>query len=42
MRGFRAIALKPEAIAAAILHVISQPEDVDTTEIVVHPVASPN
>ena len=42
MRGFRAIALKPEAIAAAILHAISQPEDVDTTEIVVRPVASPN
>ena len=42
MRGFRAIALKPEAIAAAILHVISQPADVDTTEIVVRPVASPS
>ncbi|WP_375380248.1 SDR family oxidoreductase, partial [uncultured Sphingomonas sp.] len=42
MRGFRAIALKPEAIAAAILHAITQPEDVDTTEIVVRPVASPN
>ncbi|MCW6510041.1 SDR family oxidoreductase [Lichenifustis flavocetrariae] len=41
MRGFRAIALKPEAIGAAILHAISQPEDVDTTEIVVRPVASP-
>lgn len=41
MKAFRAIALKPEAIAAAILHVISQPADVDTTEIVVRPVASP-
>lgn len=42
MKGFRAIALKPEAIAAAILHAISQPVDVDTTEIVVRPVASPH
>ena len=42
MESFRAIALKPEAIAKAILHVVSQPADVDTTEIVVRPVASPN
>ena len=42
MRGFRAIALKPGAIAAAILHAMVQPADVDTTEIVVRPVASPN
>ena len=42
MKSFRAIALKPEAIAAAILHAISQPADVDTTEIVVRPVASPH
>ena len=42
MRGFRAVALKPEAIATAILHAITQPADVDTTEIVVRPVASPH
>ncbi len=41
MKAFRAIALQPDAIARAILHAISQPEDVDTTEIVVRPVASP-
>jgi NADP-dependent 3-hydroxy acid dehydrogenase YdfG len=41
MRAFRAIALQPEAIANAVLHVITQPDDVDTTEIVVRPVASP-
>jgi NADP-dependent 3-hydroxy acid dehydrogenase YdfG len=35
-----AAALKPEAIAQAIAHVIGQPEDVDTTEIVVRPTAS--
>ena len=42
MKVFRAIALQPDAIARAILHAISQPEDVDTTEIVVRPVASPH
>jgi NADP-dependent 3-hydroxy acid dehydrogenase YdfG len=41
MKSFRAIALKPDAIARAILHAVSQPDDVDTTEIVVRPVASP-
>ncbi|MCD9029019.1 SDR family oxidoreductase [Luteimonas sp. BDR2-5] len=38
---FREIALKPEAIARAIAHAIGQPADVDTTDIVVRPVASP-
>ena len=38
---FRKIALKPEAIAHAIAHAINQPADVDTTDIVVRPVASP-
>ena len=37
MVAYRSIALKPEAIAAAIAHVIAQPEDVDTNEIVVRP-----
>ncbi|WGI27299.1 SDR family oxidoreductase [Halomonas alkaliantarctica] len=41
MRSFRKIALKPEAIANAIAHVVGQPADVDTTDIVVRPVASP-
>lgn len=40
MESYRKIALKPEAIAAAIAHVIAQPEDVDTSEIVVRPTAS--
>ena len=40
MKSFRAVALKPESIAHAILHAISQPDDVNTTEIVVRPVAS--
>lgn len=40
MATFRQIALKPEAIANAIAHVIAQPADVDTSEIVVRPTAS--
>ena len=34
-------ALKPEAIANAIAHAIGQPDDVDTSDIVVRPVAHP-
>jgi NADP-dependent 3-hydroxy acid dehydrogenase YdfG len=41
MDAFRRVALKPDAIARAVLHAIAQPEDVDTSEIVVRPVASP-
>ncbi|EJL57901.1 short-chain alcohol dehydrogenase [Rhizobium sp. CF122] len=37
---YRRIALKPETIAEAIVHVIGQPEDVDTSEIVIRPTAS--
>ncbi|WP_035486002.1 SDR family oxidoreductase [Geminicoccus roseus] len=40
MVAYRQIALKPEAIAAAIVHVIAQPADVDTSEIVIRPTAS--
>lgn len=40
MVEYRKIALKPEAIAQAIAHVIAQPQDVDTSEIVVRPTAS--
>ena len=41
IRGFRQVALKPEAIANAIAHAVGQPADVDTTDIVVRPVAHP-
>ena len=41
MASFRAVALQPEAIGRAILHAIRQPDDVDTTEIVVRPVGNP-
>lgn len=40
MASYRQIALKPDAIAAAIAHVIDQPDEVDTSEIVVRPTAS--
>lgn len=41
IKSFREIALKPDAIAKAISHVIDQPADVDTSDIVVRPTASP-
>jgi len=40
METYRQIALKPDAIANALAHVIAQPADVDTSEIVVRPTAS--
>ncbi|RUR35467.1 SDR family oxidoreductase [Vreelandella populi] len=40
MAAYRQIALKPEAIAAAIAHAINQPDDVDTSDIVVRPTKS--
>jgi NADP-dependent 3-hydroxy acid dehydrogenase YdfG len=39
--SFRAVALEPEAIGRATLHAITQPTDVDTTEITVRPVGNP-
>ncbi|WP_338560715.1 SDR family oxidoreductase [Erwinia sp. E_sp_B04_7] len=41
MKSFRRVALEPEAIARAIVYAIEQPADVDVSEIVVRPVASP-
>ena len=42
MRAWRAVAIGPEAVAAAITYAISQPDNVDVSEIVVRPTASPN
>ncbi|OON63057.1 oxidoreductase [Massilia sp. KIM] len=41
MREFRRIAIKPEAIARAIQFAIDQPADVDVSEMIVRPTASP-
>ena len=39
MKGYRAIALQPDAIARAISYAIEQPKDVNTAEIIVRPTA---
>lgn len=41
MKAFRRIALQPEAIARAIAYAIAQPDDVDVSELIVRPTASP-
>jgi NADP-dependent 3-hydroxy acid dehydrogenase YdfG len=41
MREFRRIALPPDAVARAISYAIEQPAEVDVSEIVVRPTASP-
>lgn len=41
MRGFRKVSIKPEAIARAIGFAIDQPADVDVSEMIVRPTASP-
>ncbi|EHK78883.1 short-chain dehydrogenase/reductase SDR [Sinorhizobium meliloti CCNWSX0020] len=41
MKEFRRIAIKPDAIARAIVYAVSQPADVDVSEIIVRPTASP-
>ncbi len=40
MKGYRSIALKPEAIGRAVRFAIEQPDDVDVNEIVVRPTAN--
>ncbi len=37
MKGFRAVALQPDAIGRAVRYAIEQPDDVDVSEIVVRP-----
>lgn len=41
MKSFRRIAIPPEAIARAIAYAIAQPDDVDVSELLVRPTASP-
>ncbi|WP_338663229.1 SDR family oxidoreductase [Pararoseomonas sp. SCSIO 73927] len=40
MRTYRAVALRPDAIARAVRFALEQPEDVDVNEIVVRPTAT--
>lgn len=42
MTDYRRIAISPDAVARAIAYAIEQPADVDVSEIVVRPTASPN
>lgn len=42
MKGFRAVTISPEAIANSILYAISQPAEVDVSEIIIRPTASPH
>ena len=42
MKTWRAICISPDAIAQAILYAISQPEDVDVSEIIIRPTRSPH
>lgn len=42
MRIWRATAISPEAVANSILYALSQPEDVDVSEIIIRPTASPH
>lgn len=41
MREFRRIAIDPDTIGRAIRYAIEQPEDVDVSQIIVHPTACP-
>jgi NADP-dependent 3-hydroxy acid dehydrogenase YdfG len=41
MRDFRSIAISADAIARAIAYAVEQPDDVDVSEIIVRPTASP-
>lgn len=42
MKAWRAITISPEAVARSILYAVSQPEDIDVSEIVIRPTASPH
>ncbi len=42
MKEWRAICISPDAVAASIAYAIGQPDDVDVSEIVVRPTASPH
>jgi NADP-dependent 3-hydroxy acid dehydrogenase YdfG len=41
MKAFRRIAIQPETTARAVLYAVEQPDDVDVSEVIVRPTASP-
>ena len=41
MKTFRRIAITPDAIARAVAYAVEQPDDVDVSQIIVRPTASP-
>ncbi len=41
MQAFRKIAIAPDAVARAVAYAMAQPADVDVSEIIVRPTASP-
>jgi NADP-dependent 3-hydroxy acid dehydrogenase YdfG len=42
MREWRAVAISADAVANAILYALSEPQDVDVSEIIIRPTASAN
>ncbi|MBP2169620.1 NADP-dependent 3-hydroxy acid dehydrogenase YdfG [Erwinia toletana] len=42
MKSWRSIAITPDAIARAIVYALEQPQDVDVSELVIRPTASPH
>jgi len=41
MKSFRQVAIAPDAIARAVAYAIEQPDEVDVSEVIVRPTASP-
>lgn len=41
MEAFRRVAITPDAIARAVAYAVEQPDDVDVSELIVRPTASP-
>lgn len=41
MKAFRKVAIPPDAVARAIAYAVEQPADVDVSELIVRPTASP-
>ncbi|MFV3092474.1 SDR family oxidoreductase [Pseudomonas sp. GW6] len=42
MKAFRRVAITPDAIARAVAYAVEQPDDVDVSELIVRPTASPH